>query len=242
MKRFASVLKKSEWDAITGADGTESIDANVKPQKARPYYASYANFRKAAEKYPDFFGGKRVDARREIAAFLANVYQETRFSYNQEIRCHGAVPPCDDYGATWWGARQNLLSVPGCSRMSTAPWDCRYFGRGPMQLTWYLNYLDTSMAIFGDDRLVRNPWLVAENPVVGWTTALHFWMTNKGREPVTAHEAMCTINGNFGQTISVINGNQECGVSWDSRAQTRVDKYLQYCRILGVQPGDRLRC
>ena len=237
-KRFASILKKSEWDAIIG---TESIDANVKPEKSKPYYASYANFRRAAEKYPDFFGGKRVDARREIAAFLANVYQETRFSYNQEIRCHGAVPPCDDYGATWWGARQNLLAPPGCTRASTAPWDCRYFGRGPMQLTWYLNYLDTSQAIFGDDRLVREPWQVAEDPVVGWTTALHFWMTNGGREPVTAHEAI--RSGNFGQTISVINGNQECGRSWDARAQTRVDTYLDFCGILGVhQPGDLLRC
>ena len=225
-KRFASVFKKSEWDRVVTASA-----------ESKPYYASYANFRKAAEKYPDFFGGKRVDARREIAAFLANVYQETRFSYNQEIRCHGAVPPCDDYGAAWWGGRQNLLAPPGCTR---AEWDCRYFGRGPMQLTWYLNYLDTSQAIFGDDRLVRNPWLVAEDPVVGWMTALHFWMTNRGREPQTAHEAI--RSGNFGQTISVINGNQECGRSWDARAQTRVDTYLDFCGILGVQPGDRLRC
>jgi chitinase len=225
---FALVFKRSEWDAMIAGPG---VDAQ---------YYSYANFRKAASKYPEFFGGKRNDARREIAAFLANLYQETRFSYKHEIRCHGADPPCNDYGNTQWGSRHNLLAVPGCTR---AEWDCRYFGRGPMQLTWYLNYLDTSRAIFGDDRLVREPWQVAEDPVVGWTTALHFWMTNRGREPLlTAHQAMRIPGGNFGKTISVINGNQECGAAWDARAQTRVDKYLDYCRILGVQPGDLLRC
>jgi len=109
-----------------------------------------------------------------------------------------------------------------------------------MQLTWYLNYLDTSMAIFGDDRLAREPWLVAEDPVVGWTTALHFWMTNTGREPITAHQAMRM--GNFGTTISIVNGDQECGRSWDARAQTRVDRFVEYCRLLGVRAPKKLRC
>jgi len=222
---FARKFKKIEWDAIVGANAS-----------AKPYY-SYENFKKAAIKFPEFSKGPRDAVRREIAAFLANMYQETRFSYTQEIRCSSGSAPCDDYGATWWGARQNLLAPPGCTR---AAWECRYFGRGPMQLTWHLNYLDASMAIFGDDRLAREPWLVAEDPVVGWTTALHFWMTNKGREPVTAHEAI--RSGNFGKTISVINGNQECGRAWDSRAQTRVDKYLEYCRIFVIDPGDILRC
>jgi predicted chitinase len=129
------------------------------------------------------------------------------------------------------------LAVPGCTR---AEWECRYFGRGPIQLTWYLNYLDTSIAIFGDDRLVKEPWQVTDDPVVGWMTAIHFWMTNTGRESVTAHQAI--RKGDFGKTISIVNGNQECGRSWDARAQTRVDKYVEYCRVLGVPPGKMLRC
>lgn len=233
---FARKFKKIEWDAMIGSGG--AVDANVIPASAKPYY-SYANFKKAAIKFPEFSKGPRDAVRREIAAFLANMYQETRFSYNQEIRCSRTGVPCNDYGNANWGARHNHLAPPGgCTR--AAEWECRYFGRGPMQLTWYLNYLDASTAIFGDDRLAREPWLVAEDPVVGWTTALHFWMTNKGREPVTAHEAI--RSGNFGKTISVINGNQECGRAWDSRAQTRVDTYLKYCGILVVDPGDMVRC
>lgn len=222
---FARKFRKIEWDAMVKEIGVD----------AKSYY-SYENFKKAAIRYPEFSKGPRDAVRREIAAFLANMYQETRFSYTQEIRCSRGSP-CDDYGAVTWGARQNLLAPPGCTR---AAWECRYFGRGPMQLTWHLNYLDASMAIFGDDRLAREPWMVAEDPVVGWKTALHFWMTNKGRESVTAHEAI--RSGNFGKTISVINGNQECGRAWDSRAQTRVDKYLEYCRIFVVDPGNVLRC
>lgn len=238
---FEKVMSREDWDRIVDRAGRDHVDAHVKPETAKPYY-SYDNFRKAAERYPAFYRGRRAMARRGIAAFLAHLYQESRFAYNHEIRCYDPPgSPCNDYGNTNWGARHNHLAPPGgCAR---AEWDCRYFGRGPMQLTWYLNYLDTSMAIFGDDRLAREPWLVAEDPVVGWTVALQFWMTNTGRERVTAHQAM--RGGNFGTTISIINGDQECGRAWDSRAQTRVDTFLEYCRILGVDPPSppkKLRC
>lgn len=225
-------VKRSEWNAMVGP----VVDTHVKPETAKPYY-SYTNFVKAARGFPAFYGGTPVDARREIAAFLAHLYQETRFVYNHEIRCHGVV--CNEYGNTQWGSRHNLLAVRGCTRPE---WDCRYFGRGPLQLSWYLNYLDASQAIYGDDRLARQPWLVTDDPVVGWTVALHFWMTNKGREPVTAHQAIRA--GNFGRTISIINGNLECGPAWDTRPQTRVDKFVQYCAILGVPPppASSLRC
>jgi hypothetical protein len=224
-------ITEEEWNVIVGI-----VDANVKPETSKPYY-SYENFKKAIKKYPEFSKGNRVPARREVAAFLAHLFQETRFSYNHEIRCYGGPTPCDDYGNAQWGVRYNLLAVPGCTR---AEWECRYFGRGPMQLTWYLNYLDTSIAIFGDDRLAKEPWQVTDDPVVGWMTAIHFWMTNTGRESMTAHQAI--RKGDFGKTISVVNGNQECGRSWDARAQTRVDKYVEYCRVLGVPPGKMLRC
>lgn len=48
-----------------------------------------------------------------------------------------------------------------------------YFGRGYIQLSWCYNYRPASMALFGDDRLVRDPDMVAREEQVSWDTA--FW-------------------------------------------------------------------
>ena len=227
-----NVFTKAEWTRIAGA----VVDTHVKPASAKPYYA-YENFVAAAEHYPEFASGDKTIARREIAAFLANMYQEVRFVYTQEIACI-APKVCNNYGNTSWGARKNTLAVAGCTRPES---ECRYYGRGPIQLTWYLNYLDTSHAVFGDDRLVKQPWLLNEDPKIGWRVAIHFWMKNTGREKMTCHVAI-RDDADFGKTISIINGNQECGSSWGSKPQTRLDKYKEYCGILGVPPGNKLKC
>jgi hypothetical protein len=39
-----------------------------------------------------------------------------------------------------------------------------------MQLTWDYNYKDASAYLYGDDRLLRNPDSVGEDPEVGWAT------------------------------------------------------------------------
>lgn len=36
----------------------------------------------------------------------------------------------------------------------------RYYGRGPLQLTWNYNYGQVSRAIFGDNRLLNDPDMV----------------------------------------------------------------------------------
>jgi len=54
----------------------------------------------------------------------------------------------------------------------------RFKGRGFLHLTGRDNYTRASHAIFGDDRLVRHPELVATNPTVAAQTAIWFWNTN----------------------------------------------------------------
>jgi predicted chitinase len=123
--------------------------------------------------------------------------------------------------------------VENCTKSDES--ECYYFGRGPIQLTWYTNYKDASQAIFKDDRLVKQPWLVSENGDIGWATALWFWI-DRG-----CHKAI-NDSGDFGATIKIINGNQECGAKWGEKPQTRVNKYLEYCKALGVDPGKNLKC
>ena len=43
-----------------------------------------------------------------------------------------------------------------------------YYGRGYIQLTHSYNYKPASMAIYGDDRLITNPDLVADDEDCSW--------------------------------------------------------------------------
>ena len=54
----------------------------------------------------------------------------------------------------------------------------RFKGRGFLHLTGRDNYTRASHAIYGDDRLVQHPEMVATNPTVAAQTAIWFWNTN----------------------------------------------------------------
>jgi putative chitinase len=53
----------------------------------------------------------------------------------------------------------------------------KYRGRGFMQITGKRNYAETSQAIFGDDRLIHQPDLLAL-PETAALAAGHFWIEN----------------------------------------------------------------
>jgi len=51
------------------------------------------------------------------------------------------------------------------------------------------------------------------------------------------------VNGaGFGETIRAINGSLECNGGNPGQVQSRIDKYKEFTRILGVPPGDNLSC
>ena len=54
----------------------------------------------------------------------------------------------------------------------------RYRGRGLKQLTFKANYLACSKDLYGDDRLVKNPDLVATDKKIAIETSLWFWKRN----------------------------------------------------------------
>uniref|UniRef100_A0A5B6ZNK8 chitinase n=1 Tax=Davidia involucrata TaxID=16924 RepID=A0A5B6ZNK8_DAVIN len=106
-----------------------------------------------------------------------------------------------------------------------------YYGRGPLQLTWNYNYGAAGAAI-GFDGL-NNPEIVASDPVVSFKTALWSWMTN-------VHSIITSGRG-FGATIQAINV-AECNGGNPASANARVGYYIDYCKQLGVAPGDNLDC
>ncbi|CAN7061071.1 unnamed protein product, partial [Brassica oleracea var. botrytis] len=105
-----------------------------------------------------------------------------------------------------------------------------YYGRGPIQLSWNFNYGPAGTAI-GFDGL-NAPETVATDPVISFKTALWYW-TNRV-QPV--------ISLGFGATIRAINDALECDGANSATVQARVRYYTEYCRQLGVDPGNNLTC
>jgi len=200
------------------------------------------------------------DRIRELAAFFANASHETSasgaaapgstaelgwsFFYKEEIAYRGATSsPYNQYeylGVTF-------PPVPGQS----------YHGRGPFQLSWNTNYALFSMTVLGNRDLLNRPATLLEDGVLGWKSAIWFWMHQPGYRP-SMHQV---ISGNwsapqqaiargwsanpadFGYTIMVINGGLEGNLTEaDGRIARRAAYYRAFLARLGgnPRPGERL--
>ncbi|XP_073030462.1 endochitinase At2g43590-like [Primulina eburnea] len=173
-----------------------------------------STFLTAAASYPSFASGSKDVARREVAAFFANVAHETgSLCYINEIN----------------GASRNYCDS------SNSQYPCAsgkaYHGRGPLQITWNYNYGPAGKSI-GFDGL-NNPDIVARENVISFKTALWFWMNN-------CHIAITSGQG-FGATIRAING-MECNGGNTGAVNSRVQYYRSYCSQLGVDPGPNISC
>jgi chitinase len=120
---------------------------------------------------------------REFAMFLAEILHESGgLVYKREINCIS----------------------DGCPNAYRSPGDdpkLFYYGRSYIHLTWSYNYRSASLALFGDDRLVRNPDLVAQSDDISLAVSLWFWKAN-------VHDKV--KGGQFGAATKAINGGLEC--------------------------------
>ncbi|XP_066359303.1 chitinase 5-like [Miscanthus floridulus] len=193
-------------------DGIKSQNQNGNCE-GRDFYTRNA-FLNAANQYPDFAqGGSEDDGKREIAAFFAHVAHETgSMCHIREMDEHAMDDFCD---------------------MNFTQWPCaqgqKYYGRGPLQISWNYNYGAAGQRI-GFDGL-RNPDTVAKDPLVSFESALWFWMTN-------VHQAMPR---GFGATTRVINSG-ECDGKAPDKVSDRVNYYKKFCQQLNVDPGNNLTC
>ncbi|CAL5026689.1 unnamed protein product [Urochloa decumbens] len=196
---------------------TDKFFNGIKSQAAsscegKNFYTRSA-FLNAVKSHPGFaHGGSQTQGKREIAAFFAHVTHETgHFCYISEIN------------------KNNIY----CDRTKPA-WPCaagkKYYGRGPLQITWNYNYGPAGKSI-GFDGL-RNPDKVAQDPVIAFKAALWYWMNNVHR----------VMPQGFGATTRAINGDLECNGKNTAQMNARVTYYKQYCQQLGVDPGNNLTC
>ncbi|PKA55936.1 Chitinase 5 [Apostasia shenzhenica] len=201
----ADVVTQQFFDGIIGQAAASC--------EGKGFYTRQA-FLNAAAKYSGFGQDATADdSKREIAAFFAHVAHETgNLCYIEEIDKSNAY--CDD------SYRQYPCS-PGK----------KYYGRGPLQLSWNYNY-GPAGADIGFDGL-NSPETVANDPTVSFKAALWYWM-NRG-----VHSA---LSSGFGATIRAINGAVECDGGNLPEVNDRVKSYEDFCSQLGVDPGGNLTC
>jgi len=187
--------------------------------------------------YGNFCTEKDVQTnKKELAAFLANVAHETRDG---------------DFGKYQYG----LIFTREIDTSNTyiAPNDAyppvagnRYYGRGPIQLSYNGNYGKASNFIFGDKNiLLKNPKMIENDPVLAFETAIWFWMTPETTKP-SAHDVMIgkwqpnatdKAEGRtpgFGMTVNIINGPVECNKGDNRSMNDRIGFYQFFLQKLGV--------
>ncbi len=222
-------------------------------------YFTYDAFVAATRAFPAFLAeGTDDQRRRELAALLANVAHETTggwatapggpeawgLCFREEVGCATAAPPACAY----------------CS--PSTEWPCapgqRYYGRGPLQLSYNFNYGPAGRALGVD--LLAHPDLVATDGTVAFETALWFWMTAQAPKP-SCHDAMtghwtpdatdlaAGRRPGFGETVDIINGGIECGYTVaapprpaSSNVQDRLRFYAAFTAQFGVSEGDAVDC
>lgn len=102
----------------------------------------------------------KIDTRLRIAAFLAQIGHETQsLQYVKELG-----------GPTYFSKYDGREDLGNLQKGDGA----RFPGRGLIQVTGRANYLECSMALFGDDRLINKPELL-EAPEHAAASAVWFW-------------------------------------------------------------------
>ncbi|XP_059647410.1 basic endochitinase [Cornus florida] len=209
-------------------------------------FYSYDAFIAAAKSFGGFATtGDNTLRKREIAAFLGQTSHETT----------GGWPSAPDGPYAWGYCYLREQGNPGAYCVPNAQYPCapgrKYFGRGPIQISYNYNYGQAGRAIGVD--LLNNPDLVATDPVISFKTAIWFWMTPQSPKP-SCHDVITKRwtpsgadqaagrNQGYGAITNIINGGLECGHGQDSRVQDRIGFYRRYCDILGVTYGSNLDC
>ena len=232
-RRGVSVYQFTRTDKSTGKANIvrQDEDWNEEWAKKKPdssYVIDYGNF--CAEK--DLQTNKK-----ELAAFFANIAHETR---------HGENGKYDD-GLMF--IHENNTSLPYIADNDTYPAvpGKKYYGRGPLQLSYNGNYGYASDCIFGDKKiLLNNPDLVETDPVVAFKTAIYFWMTPQTTKP-SAHDVMigkwqpnatdkaANRTPGFGMTINIINGEVECNKGENIFSMNdRIGFYQYFLKSFGI--------
>jgi len=233
IKRTGNTYQFTRTDKGTGKSTVirQDEDFNEDWAKKKPdstYFIDYGSF--CAEKDP-------ATNKKELAGFFAQIAHETR---------HGEDGQYND-GLMYLHENDTSNSYTAPNDVYPAVAGKKYYGRGPMQLSYNGNYGYASDCIFGDKHvLLNNPQLITSDAVVAFKTAIYFWMTPQALKP-SAHDVMIgkwqpnavdkaagRVPG-FGMTINIVNGSVECNQGENNYGmKDRIGFYQHFLQKLGV--------
>ncbi|MGN7986951.1 chitinase [Pedobacter sp. 22226] len=202
----------------------QNKDWNETWAKAKPYSISTVD-------YADFCASKNINVnKKELAALFAHIAHETRNGINNKYNDGLMLNHELDTNANYTVANVTYPAVAGK----------KYYGRGPIQLSYNSNYGFASDCIFGNKNiLLKNPGLLNTNPVTAFETAIYFWMTPQGAKPSphdvitgkwkpSTAESQKGYKPGFGMTINIVNGALECNKGNDVAAMKDRIGFYQY--------------
>lgn len=209
-------------------------------------FYTYEAFISAVKSFGGFgTTGDTNTQKREIAAFLAQTSHETTGGW--------ATAPDGPYAWGYCFLREQ--GNPGDYCVANQQWPCasgkKYYGRGPIQISYNYNYGPAGKAINYD--LLNNPDAVATDPTISFKTALWFWMTPQSPKP-SCHSVITgqwtpsssdTSAGRvpgYGLITNIINGGIECGKGSNPQMEDRIGFYKRYCDLMGIGYGSNLDC
>lgn len=207
------------------------------------WYYTYDNLIRGMAQLEEFANEGDENTRKlEIAAFLANIAQETGAGADVPFGGPGCAIQ-EGYGAedSWHNPDYGGLAPTGAG----------YCGRGPHQLSYDYNYKAFGKTMGVGDDYMNDPDVLTKEPEIGIAGSIWFW----GHEVRTdwsppdipfkpsAHDVVVgnwkstdkdvacgRTKANFGVIINIINGGLECGPGatnpGGAAAQNRV-KYLE---------------
>ncbi len=233
VRRAVSVYQITRTDKSTGKSAVvrQDGDWNEDWAKKKPdslYIIDYGNF--CSEK------SLQIN-KKELAAFFANIAHETRHGENGKYNDGLMLIHESNTSLPYIADNDAYPPVPGK----------KYYGRGPVQLSYNGNYGYASDCIFGDKTvLLNNPELVETDPAIAFKVAIYFWMTPQTSKP-SAHDVMAgkwlpgasdktkgRVPG-FGMTINIINGEVECNHGDNMfNMNDRIGFYQHFLKKLGV--------
>lgn len=240
-KRGPFIYRITRTDKRTGKQTVvrEDKDWNEPWAKQKQYTSTEIN-------YSDFCNhADRKTNLQELAAFFAQSAHETRNgkdgSFNDGLMLKREIVTTNPYITT------NVF-YPAAEGQ-------KYYGRGPLQLSFNGNYGFASECIFGDkNKLLSDPDLVIKDPVVAFETAIYFWMTPQAMKPSAhavitgswkpaADEQAKGWSAGFGMVTNIINGALECNKGdGEGPMKNRMNYYQHFLQAFKIADARNCSC
>ena len=213
------------------------------------YTVDYSTFCNTGDDYND---------KRELAAFFANITKETTGGWQEPGS--GTAGDHGKWGLYWLRELgpggdatlkpTNCYTTGSTIDYSPAPGKC-YYGRGPIQISYFYNYGNFSEFLYNNTSLVSNPDALEQDGELAFLSALWFWMTPQCPKPschqvmqeiydesATSYSSALMAKKGFLHTVNIINGDVECRSTGNTKPLLRSKLYKHYMGLIGFTSSE----